>query len=136
MNAKNAVRSLEGSRILIVEDDFLLATYLQKLVEKAGGQVVGLAGTLDKALALVERAAPDVAVLDVNLGNASTRPVAEALDTLKVPFVVVTGYGDNDLRAEVLREAPRLDKPVKAEALIEVLCTLARPQTLRPQASP
>jgi DNA-binding response OmpR family regulator len=132
----NAISPLAGSLILIVEDDFLLASYLKRLLETQGSRIVGLAARVDKAHALVETTTPDAAILDVNLGGACTLPLAETLRARGVPFVLVTGYGEKELTAEILREAPRLEKPVRAEALIRTLSRLMQQTSPKPQPSP
>lgn len=136
VNTTKRDTGLSGFRVLIVEDDFLLASYIAKLLENEGCRIVGLARSVDKALALVDNSMPEAAILDANLAGASTAPVAEALRARGVPFLLVTGYGENDLGAEVLRQAPRLEKPVQAEAMIRTLSALTRWAPRPPQPAP
>src|SRR3954469_6426333 len=102
---------LRGARVLIVEDDLLIANYLEELLGMEGCIVVGPALRVDEALALIERGRPEAAVLDLNLYGERTTAVAEALTARRVPFVIMTGYGAEHLPDEpVLRRAPRLGK--------------------------
>jgi len=112
---------LWGCRVLIVEDDFLLASYSAKILEKEGARIVGPAATVENALALLRCETPDAAMLDVNLNGETTRAVADALNVRGVPFVVVTGYGADDLQSDILQKAPRLEKPVQAKSLIRAI---------------
>jgi len=112
---------LWGCRVLIVEDDFLLASYCAMLFEKEGARIVGPAATVEKALALLRCETPDAALLDVNLNGETTLAVADALRVRGIPFVVVTGYGEDDLQSDALRDAPRLEKPIQAKILLKAL---------------
>src|SRR5574341_760011 len=85
--------ALRGQRILIVEDEWLVAIELQALLEQQGGVVLGPVNTVARALRLLDHERPDVALLDLNLNGQRSTPVASALSVQGVPFVVVTGYG-------------------------------------------
>jgi DNA-binding NarL/FixJ family response regulator len=102
-----APRLLEGLKVLVVEDN--------------GCQVVGPAGWLQRGLELAEQEPIDGAILDINLHGEMSFPIAEALSTRGVPFIFVTGYEDRSIVPMAYRSAPRLDKPVVDERLIEVL---------------
>jgi two-component SAPR family response regulator len=117
-----------GPRVLIVEDELLLAMDYEELLKREGFTVLGPAGRQAPALALLEAERPDVAILDVNLAGERSTAVAEALAEREVPFVVVSGYGDRTLDEPVLRAAPHLDKPVKAQELVRLVKSLARPR--------
>ena len=84
-------------RILIVEDEFLIAMGLVKLLEDAGYQVIGPVATVAGALVLLETERPDACVLDVNLRGEISAPVAKRLKDQKVPFLLSSAYG-NDTR--------------------------------------
>jgi len=88
-----ATTALKGKRILVVDDEPLVAMLVEDLLSAAGAQVVGPAATLAEGLALMCDAVPDGAVLDVNLDGVLVYPLAEALAGAGVPFVFVTGYG-------------------------------------------
>jgi CheY-like chemotaxis protein len=108
---------LTGRRVLVVEDEFLLAMELEGLLSNRGCDVLGPASSVRQALAVVRDDRPEVAVLDVNLRGERATPVAAALQERGVPFVVITGYSDAQLSEPELRHAPRLDKPVSDRAL-------------------
>jgi CheY-like chemotaxis protein len=108
---------LAGLRVLIVEDEFLLAMELETLVEGGGCTTVGPASSVGQALALINGEQPDIALLDVNLKGERATPVAAALQQRGVPYVLITGYSGAQLNEPELRAAPRLDKPVSRRAL-------------------
>jgi DNA-binding NarL/FixJ family response regulator len=113
---------LRGCRVMIVEDEMLVAMELENLLAEQGCAVVGPAPTADRALALLGEGLPDAAILDVNLNGHTAVPVAMALSAQGVPFVLATGYG-NALQPE-LKGAPRVDKPVDHEQLVRALTQL------------
>ena len=108
---------LAGHRVLVVEDEFLLAMELEAFLKRDGSEVLGPAPTVEWALALVYDEKPDLALLDVNLKGVRATPVAAALRERGVPFVVITGYGEAQLSEPELRAAPRLAKPVNLRDL-------------------
>jgi DNA-binding response OmpR family regulator len=122
--------------VLIVEDDFLLASYSAKVLENEGARIVGPAASVEKALALLGSETPDAAILDVNLNGETTLAVADALRVRGVPFIVVTGYGEDDLQSDVLRDAQRLEKPVQAKILLQALAERISKDRSTQQTSP
>jgi CheY-like chemotaxis protein len=124
MKMTNIARSalLKGARVLIVEDELLVANYLEELLGMEGCIVLGPASRVHEALALIERERPEAAVLDLNLHGERTNAVAEALTVRRVPFVVVTGYGAEHVPSEpVLQQATRLGKPFRSRQLLRAL---------------
>lgn len=117
---------VERFRVLVVEDNFLLAMEIEAVLRRHGLTVLGPAGTIEQALALLEREGwPDAAVLDVDLHGRRVTPVAAALSSRKVPFVLVTGYAELQLKEPELQGRLRLDKPVDFQDLLRVLeCVL------------
>jgi two-component SAPR family response regulator len=107
----------DGLRILIVEDEFLLAMELEMLLQQRGCMVLGPVSSVGQALAMLDGEPPDVALLDVNLKGERATPVAAALHARGVPFVLITGYSGKQLSEPELHEAPRVDKPVNCRAL-------------------
>ena len=83
----------ERLRILIVEDEMLVAMNIEDMLLELGHEVAGLASRLTPALALAGEAEIDAAVLDVNLAGEQSFPVADLLDRRGVPFLFATGYG-------------------------------------------
>lgn len=108
---------LIGRRILVVEDEFLLAMELETLLERHGCTVLGPVPTVRQAMAMLDGEQPEVVLLDVNLKGERATPVAMALRNLGVPFVLLTGYSERQLSEPELRGAPRLDKPVNCREL-------------------
>ena len=113
--------TLEGRRVLVVEDEFLLAMELEDVLRRQGCTVLGPVATVDGALALIGDGQTDVAFLDLNLDGQSALPVAAALSARDVPFVVVSGYSEARLQAHELRHASRLAKPVDHPKLLREL---------------
>jgi CheY-like chemotaxis protein len=121
---------IAGRRILVVEDEMLIAMVIEDAVHDSGGQVVGPAATLEKALKLVEEEGFDAAILDVTIRGGKVYPVAELLLKRGIPFVFASGYGDWALPEE-LRDKPRLTKPFTAAALEEQVRSLYGQAQLR-----
>lgn len=116
-----APRLLEGLKILVVEDDLLLAEVTKILLEDSGCQVVGPAGWLQRGLELAHDEPLDGAILDINLHGEMSFAIAEVHCARGVPFIFVTGYEDRSIVPLAFRAAPRLVKPVADERLIEVM---------------
>jgi CheY-like chemotaxis protein len=118
--------SLRGARILIVEDEVLLAMDLEDRLKREGCDVIGMASREAKALEFLERGRPDAVVLDLNLhGHLPTR-LAETMVARQIPFVTVTGYGSRQFDLPALQDAPRLNKPVNIQDLMRVLSDFLR----------
>jgi PAS domain S-box-containing protein len=100
-----------GCRILIVEDEPLVALQLQSDLESDGHQVVGPGASLAQGLALAAKADMDIALLDVSLGADISAPIADQLIARYIPFAFATGYADDTLLPAHLRGIPRLAKP-------------------------
>jgi DNA-binding NarL/FixJ family response regulator len=88
---QDASKVLQGCRVLMVEDEMLVAMELETLIPEQGCAVVGPAATVERALVLLAQERPDAAILDVNLDGMTAAPVAAALRAAAVPFVLVTG---------------------------------------------
>jgi two-component SAPR family response regulator len=108
---------LTGRRVLVVEDEFLLAMELESLLARRGCTVLGPVPTVNQALAMLDRERPEMVLLDVNLKGERATPVAAALIDRGVPFVLITGYSRLQLSEPELRAAPRIDKPVNCREL-------------------
>jgi CheY-like chemotaxis protein len=113
---------LRGKHLLIVEDEYTIAMDLAHFVEDLGATVVGPAGSVKEALALVAEADDrlDAAVLDVNLRNERVDPVADALIAMGVPIVFTTGY-DELLLSKSYVALPRCGKPIDRQLLLRLL---------------
>jgi len=113
--------ALRGRSILIVEDEYMIATDTAQSVEQLGAAVIGPVGSVAEALALAASAPTiDAAVLDVNLRGEKVFPVADALRARGVPFVLATGYDEWVIPAEYAG-TPRCEKPVDAHILVRLL---------------
>ncbi len=121
---------LTGKRLLIVEDEYFIASDLKRALETQGATVVGPVGRVADALALIERAPIDAAMLDVNLGSAMCFPVAELLQSRGVPFLFLTGY-DGWTLPEGLRTAPLMVKPFDSAAVIAAARDLCGMENVR-----
>jgi CheY-like chemotaxis protein len=117
--------ALEGCKVLVVEDEFLVASLLEDMLQSAGCVVKGPVARVPEALDTIEKERCDAAVLDVNLGGERIDPVAHALADRNIPFVFVTGYGHAALPAEYA-ERPRLRKPFRMADLFATLSSFMR----------
>ena len=114
---------LSGRRILVVEDEVMVAWMLEDMLGQLGCAVVGPAARVDQALAIIGCEELDAAVLDVNLNGEKSYPVADELKARGVPFVFSTGYGQKRLQESYLQH-PMLQKPFKRSTLGTALGTL------------
>lgn len=115
---------MTGARVLVVEDESLLAETLCDLMQDAGCEPVGPAATVAAALGLIDRAAIDVAVLDIRLLSEMSFPVAYALRRRGIPLVFLTSYEERNLPKD-LGDAILVEKPFSAPLLIEIVRRLA-----------
>ena len=106
-----------GRRILVVEDESLIAMDFSQTLSEAGYVVIGPANSVARALALLAQFGCDAAVLDVNLAKETSEPVARELIKLGTPFVATSGYSREQL-PEIMQTAPLLSKPVSSAMLI------------------
>ena len=116
-------QGLEGRRILVVEDEMMIAMLVEDMLDELGCQIVGPANAVDTALALADEDGLDAAILDVNLNGQPVFSIADRLKARGVPFIFSTGYGEAGLR-EADRGVPVLQKPFRAGDLARKLGTL------------
>jgi CheY-like chemotaxis protein len=117
--------ALSGLRVLVVEDEFLIALDLFSILDDLGCVALGLAATVPEALRLLAADPPDATLLDLNLGGASAAPVAEALTAGGRPFVTVTAYAVRP--GPMFDGVPAVAKPFRAEEIRDALLGLAWP---------
>lgn len=113
-------------RVLVVEDDMLVATMIEDMLAELGIELAGTASDFDRALAMAEQEAFDFAVLDLNIGGQEAYPVADILSARNIPFAFATGYGQLHLR-EAYRQHPALQKPFRMSDLEAVIARLLAP---------
>ena len=116
--------SLAGRRILVVEDEYLIAMEVKRWLQEAGSEVIGPVPSVDQALDLIEDDGLDAAVLDINLGNGDTAyPIADKLGALRVPYLFATGDAKVS-SASVYCHRPRLEKPFLETELVLAVAKL------------
>jgi CheY-like chemotaxis protein len=119
--------SIRGLKILIVEDEPLVAILIETMLEDLGFIVAGVARTLSQGMAMArdETLEFDGAVLDVNLGGDEVFPIAERLAARDVPFIFATAYGPAGV-TKPFAHRPILTKPYAPTALAIMLTAAVR----------
>ena len=121
MQAEDHDQILKGRRVLVVEDQFLIADDMRRAVVRLGGEVMGPVGQVAAAAALARTSGrPDLALLDINLHGESVYDFADEMRAQEVPVILATGYGRPDIRPD-FADVVRLEKPVTLEALIAAI---------------
>ncbi|TWT13115.1 response regulator [Reyranella sp. CPCC 100927] len=120
---------LSGRRILIAEDEALLAMALEDLLRDAGCEDFAIAGRVEDALESIRTQRPDLATLDLDLHGQHSFAVADALDDGGVPFVIVSGCKPDVVPARH-RARPYIGKPFQPADLLQTLCNLLAPSTV------
>lgn len=108
---------LSGQRILVVEDNYLVASALQQHLEELGCTVVGPVPSLDEGMAMVEDENLTGAILDINIIGGTSAPIAHALRDRGCPFFFITGYTSPRLLPDSLTDCRRLMKPIDETVL-------------------
>jgi len=116
---------LKGCRVLIVEDEYFLAYDLEQAFEAHGAIVVGPVAQFDEACDQVDRDDFDVAILDLNLHDEKTYPIADELMRQKIPLVFCTGY-DAKAIPERFAHVRVWHKPFEPRGLIEHVAQLCQ----------
>lgn len=109
---------ISGKRILVVEDEFIVAAMVCDVLEGAGAEPVGPVGRVEDGLKIIADQAIDAAILDWNLHGESGVPLAEALRARGIPFLIATGYGAVEA---AFSEQPVLGKPYVPAVLLAQL---------------
>jgi len=117
---------LSGVRVLVVEDDPLLAMDLEATLADAGAVIVSLCQTLDEAMLRADVADFAVAVLDFGLGSDTVSPVARRLANRGVPFVFYTGKSRHELDLADWRDCSIVQKPAPPRVLVSAVRTVLR----------
>lgn len=124
---------LHGRRILVVEDEMLVAMEIESLLETHGCIVIGPAPTVRQACDLLSAGDLDAALLDLNLGGEPATPVARELRARSVPFVVVSGYGGSQRKAPEIADAVQVEKPFDHTTLLRSLAEAMAALPERPE---
>jgi len=115
-----ARQPLKGTRVLVLEDEYLIADDLARALREKGAEPLGPASTIEQAEELVARERPDAAILDVNLRGQMASDFIRRLAASDLPCLIVSGYGANALPPSVVH-VPRLEKPVSPTAVVAAL---------------
>jgi two-component SAPR family response regulator len=116
-------RRVSGLRVLVVEDENLIALLLEDMLAELGHTVIGPVARVEKALDIVQREEIDLAILDVNINGEEAYPIADALAARDVPFFFSSGYGKMNLGAPH-RDRPTLQKPFQRHDLEKLFAEL------------
>jgi CheY-like chemotaxis protein len=119
VGAKNM--TAQGQRVLVVEDDGILAEIVVELLGELGYEAVGPLRAIQGALEVLEREPPDAAILDVNLSGQSVYPLAESCADRGIPIVFMTGYADLAHMPARFHGCARIGKPFHRDSLAESL---------------
>lgn len=109
-----------GKNILIVEDEPMIAMLLEDMLVDLGYDVAGVASSLSQGLELVEREGFDAAIIDLQLGDQDSLPIAARLNQKGIPFAFATGYG----AATSTKDAPIISKPYRHDDIGKALLAL------------
>lgn len=116
-------------RTLIVEDEAIVAMFIEDTLSELGHEVVAIAGRMDKASELARTLDLDLAILDVNLNGERTYPLAQILSERGISFIFATGYGRASLDGR-WNDAPMVQKPFQARDLAAAITAArAKPQS-------
>ena len=119
---------LKGARILVAEDEPLIAMELTQTIEEAGGVVAGSVRSRQEALALAEEADVDAALLDVRLRDGTTFEVATKLAARGIPFLFCTADNEDRGQFTVWPGVPVIAKPAKPGVIVNTLSRLLQTQ--------
>lgn len=120
MHFRFGPEDLHGLRILIVEDEPLVAADIAEAMKARGAEVIGPVASLAEAIRAVASHWIDRAVLDVNLAGEMSFEIADRLERAGIPYVLATAYRADQL-PERFRGKPRLEKPYRLEVLAEMM---------------
>lgn len=112
--------NLAGMRLLLVEDQMLVAMEVESFLKDIGCEVIGIAGTLEQAMRLSRELAFDATIVDVNLDGEMAWPAVDVLLERNIPFVLASGYGSSAF-PQAYRDMTQLEKPVGRNELQRAL---------------
>lgn len=117
---------LADTRVLVVEDEFIIALDIQASLEEAGAAVIGPAYTLAQALELAEHEKFSAAMLDLRLGCDSASPVAQLLIERHIPFLFYTGQPPSDPVRRAWPQSATLSKPASGDEIVQAVADIIR----------
>jgi DNA-binding response OmpR family regulator len=120
LNSDTAASGLDGTRVLVVEDESLIAMFIEDTLADIGCEAVYIASSLDDAMNKVTEIEHDIVMLDVNLAGKDTFSLAEVMSKKNQPFIFSTGYGNSAIPSH-LKHVPVLQKPFREGELEEKL---------------
>lgn len=120
MTVPRAHERLRDLRVLIVEDETLVALLMEDILSDLDCKVVGTVSRVSQALDLLKTMPVDMAILDVNVAGQEVYPVAAVLDESGTPFIFATGYGEGGI-AEPWSGRPMLHKPFQNDDLVKAV---------------
>ena len=118
------IAGLVGTRVLVVEDDFVLLLELEWILSEAGAKIVGLCQTTEQAHAHLRRDDIDIAVLDFQLRGETSLSVAQELARRNMPFIFYTGEAETDFISGRWPRCKIISKPAQPEELVAALTSL------------
>ena len=111
-------------RVLLIEDNMIIALDTEEMLKELGVGEIMVSGSVTQALRAIEKERPEFAVLDFNLGEESSEPVARELVRMGVPFVLATGYSAKEVDFEELGARAILKKPYDKSDLAKALADI------------
>jgi DNA-binding response OmpR family regulator len=118
---ENGHVDLRGLKVLVVEDEALIAFDLENLLRAQGCEVIGAASSNGDCLEVLARQRPDVVVLDAQLLDGLAYPAAGALRAVGIPFVMVSGLDDVQLDGPIFGGMPRVAKPYRSTTVVAAI---------------
>jgi CheY-like chemotaxis protein len=128
MAEREAKGVLDGRRILVVEDEAVIALWVEDVLKQAGATVIGPVASVREALALAEREPFDCAVLDYKMPDGTITPVADLLVARGLPFIFATGY-DDGMPDQRYADWPRVEKAFTIDELLRAIVSILAPTT-------
>ena len=113
-------KTLEGARVLVVEDEFFIADDIARGLRQKGAEPLGPVSTVRQAEQIVAAEQVDAAILDLNLRGECAADFVSRLAASRVPCLIVSGYGE-DAVPELVSHLPRMEKPVSASRVLDRL---------------
>jgi light-regulated signal transduction histidine kinase (bacteriophytochrome) len=119
-------RVIDGKSVLLVEDSLIIALDAEDILKRLGAAEVVTTGTIEQALEVIEELKPDMAMLDINLGDQTSYAIADRLSDLGIPFLFATGYGEQAQLPQDHEARTVVQKPYTLENVARVLPKLVR----------